>query len=94
MKTNKIESFFVEPVDPRQEARELAQEAICRFLLWVGDAPTTLHRGLRTSVALYCLRPDLLNHATLEDLGDTVGCTRQAIHQLVRSFRNSTGIET
>ena len=89
---NHPDSFFTDPVDPRQEARELAREAICRFLLWTGDAPTMADRGLRTSVALYCLRPDLVDGATLEELGDPLGCTRQAVHQLATSFRKSIGL--
>lgn len=90
--TNNPDSFFTEPADPSQTGHELAREAICRFLLWTGDAPTLADRGLRTSVALYCLRPDLVNGATLEELGQPLGRTRQAVHQLAASFRESIGL--
>ena len=90
--TTNIDSFFSEPPDSRQEARELTLEAISRFLIWTGDAPTLADRGLRTSVALYCLRPDLVEGVTLEELGLTIGCTRQAVHQLASSFRRAIGL--
>ncbi len=90
MKTNS-DSFFAEPVDPRVEARALALEVICRLLLWMADAPTLEDRGLRTSVALYCVRPDLLDGATLEQIGEQTGRTRQHVHNLVESFRAATG---
>ena len=92
MKTNS-DSFFIEPPDPRAEARELALEAVCRLLIWMADAPTLEDRGLRTSVALYCIRPDLIDHVTLERIGDMAGRSRQAVHKLAGSFRLTTGFE-
>lgn len=92
MKT-KLDSFFIEPLDPRVEARELTLEAVCRLLLWMADAPTLEDRGLRTSVALYCVRPDLIDDATLERVGDLAGRTRQAVHKLADSFRLTTGFQ-
>jgi len=92
--TNHSELFFNEPADPNREAHELAREAICRFLLWTGDAPTLADRGLRTSVALYCLRPDLIQGATLEELGFPMGLTRQTVHRMVVSFRESFGLKS
>ena len=37
MKTNN-DSFFAEPVDPKQEARLLALEVVCRLLVWMAEA--------------------------------------------------------
>lgn len=91
MKTNP-DSFFTEPFDPRLEARALALEVVCRLLLWMADAPTLEDRGLRSSVVLYCVRPDLLDGATLEKLGELSGRTRQAVHQLADNFRDSIGL--
>ena len=91
MKTNS-DSFFAEPVDPRVEARALALEVICRLFLWMADAPTLEDRGLRTSVVLYCVRPDLVDGATLEKIGEQTGRTRQHVHKLADSFRLTTGI--
>ena len=85
-------SFFEEPVDPRHEARFLATEVLCRLLIWMADAPTLEDRGVRASVALYCVRPDLLDGATLEKIGNATGRTRQAIFKLVASFRGTTGL--
>lgn len=68
---NPPDSFFAEPLDPRREARAQALDFVCRLLIWMADAPTLEDRGLRTSVALYCMRPDLIDGATLERIGDT-----------------------
>ncbi len=89
---NQNDSFFAEQFDPRLEARALTLEAMCRLLLWQADAPTLEDRGLRTSVALYCIRPDLIDGATLEKIGDGTGRTRQWVHALADSFRNNLGL--
>lgn len=91
MKTND-DSFFADPVDPRVEARALALEVVCRLLLWMADAPTLEDRGLRTSVALYCVRPDLIDGETLEKIGEQTGCTHQWVHKLSDGFRLTTGL--
>ena len=91
---NNPDSFFEEPLVPKVEARELALEVICRLLLWLADAPTLEDRGLRVTVALFCVRPDLINGATLEEVGELAGRTRQAVHKLVESFRSATGFES
>jgi len=88
----KNNSFFVEPIDPRHEARALALEVICRLLLWMADEPSIEDRGLRTSVALYCIRPDLIDGETLARIGDRSGRTRQHVHKLADSFRRTTGL--
>ena len=85
--------FFAEPVDPRHEARELALEVICRLLIWIADGSTFDDRGLRASVALYCVRPDLINGQTLEKIGSHSGRTRQHVHKLAESFRCTTGLD-
>lgn len=92
MKLNHDAAFFAEPLDPRHEARALALEAIYRVLLWMADAPSLEDRGLRTSVALYCISPDLVDGATLEHIGELSGRTRQAVHQLADDFRGSVGL--
>ncbi len=91
MKTND-DSFFSEPVDPQNEARALALEVICRLFIWVAEGTTLEERGLRGTVALYCVRPDLIDQATLEEVGNVSGRSRQAVHQLADSFRTTTGL--
>ena len=94
MKTND-DHFFALPVDPRLEARAMLLEGFSRLLIWMADAPTVEERGVRASVALYCVRPDLLGPIdTLETLGEFAGETFQAIHKLVEDFRLTTGIES
>ena len=91
---NNTDSFFVEVLDSRQEARALTLEAICRLLIWMADEPSIEDRGLRTSVALYCIRPDLIDGETLARIGDGSGRTRQHIHKLAVSFRHTTGLKS
>ena len=94
MKNNTDQSFFSEPVDPRIEARALALEVICRLLIWIADAATVEARGLRATVALYCIRPDLLNGVTLEKIGEASGLSRQGVFKLAADFRETTGLQS
>lgn len=92
MKTNTTDdSFFAAPFDPHAEARALALEVLCRQFIWMAEGPNLEERGLRATVALYCVRPDLIDNATLEEIGDRAGRSRQAVHKLADSFRHSTG---
>ena len=93
MKTND-DSFFAEPFDPQHEARELALEALRRLLIWMAEGANLEERGLRATVALYCVRPDLIDRVTLEEIGDRSGRSRQAVHKLADSFRLTTGLES
>lgn len=92
---NHDDHFFALPADPRLEARAMLLEGFSRLLIWMADAPSLEERGVRASVALYCVRPDLLGSiATLEALGEFVGETFQAIHKLAEDFRLTTGLES
>ena len=91
MKTND-NSFFSEPVDPTHEARFLASEVVCRLLIWMSEAASLEERGVRATVALYCVRPDLITEATLEEIGHVAGRSKQAVHQMANSFRETTGL--
>lgn len=93
-KQNEPDPFFAEPADPRVEARTQASEAICCLLIWMADAPTLEDRGLRATVALYCIRPDLIGGATLEEIGSLSGRSRQAVHKIAKNFRVSTGLKS
>jgi hypothetical protein len=80
--TSPLETF-----DPRREGRAIAIEVIRRLTVWIVDAPTSGSRGLRATVVLYCIRPDLIGGATLEEIGHSAGCTRQLVHKLATDFR-------
>lgn len=92
MKNNES-TFFAEPLDYKKEARDSVISVICRVFLWITDAPTLADRGLRATVVLYCVRPDLINGNTLEGVADQAGYTRQLVHQLVCRFRRHTGLK-
>lgn len=87
------ETFFVDPNEPQQQARTMASDVICRLLIWMADGRTLEDRGLRACVALYCIRPDLVDDMTLEEIGDLAGCSRQAVHKLATGFRQTTGLD-
>ncbi len=89
---NNDNSFFAEPDDVRQDARFLASEAVTRLLIWVAEGASLEERGVRATVALYCLRRDLIGEATMEEIGHGGGRSRQAVHQLADSFRETTGL--
>lgn len=93
MKTND-DSFFTDPVDPKAEARTLALEVVCRLLIWMAEGTSLEERGVRSTVALWCVRPDLIGETTLEEIGHAAGRSRQAVHQLADSFRATTGLES
>ncbi len=75
----------VEP--PGSEDRELATEALRRVLLWIADAPTLHDRGFRATVALKCLRPDLIKWAPFEKIGSDASKSRQYAHTLSKEFK-------
>lgn len=91
MNTSNLDPFFAESPDARTAARLIANAVLARLLIWQADAPTLEDRGLRTTVALYCVRPDLIAAATLEEIGDKTGRTKQWVHALADSFRHTTG---
>ena len=91
MKTND-DLFFAEPADPKQEARLLALEVVCRLLIFMAEGPSLEERGVRATVALWCVRPDLIDEATLEEIGHLAGRSRQAVHQMADNFRATTGL--
>ena len=91
MKTEHLDPFFAEETDACASARAISRAVLARLLIWQADAPTLEDRGLRTTVALYCVRPDLIHAVTLEEIGDATGRTKQWVHALADSFRLTTG---
>jgi hypothetical protein len=90
MKTNE-DSFFAAPIDPKQEARFLTTEVISRLFIWMTEGTSLEERGVRATVVLYCVRPDLIKENTLEEIGHVAGRSKQAVYQLAESFRETTG---
>jgi hypothetical protein len=92
--STEAESFFTKPVEPCQEALAMASEVIPRLLIWMADGRTLEDRGLRARVALYCIRPDLIDGATLDRIGVLAECSRQAVQKLASEFRQTTGLQS
>lgn len=88
------ENFFSEeptgdPTPASLNAR--ASLVIGRVFQWVADGRTLDECGFRSIVALACVRPDLFDGATLEELGLRAGRQRQAVWKLQQDFRKTTG---
>lgn len=75
----------------RELAHDLAAEVIRRTLIWIADAPTMIDRGLRATVALHCLRPDLIGGPPLECIGDEAARSKQYVHALAKEFKLVVG---
>lgn len=66
-------------------------EVICRLFIWMAEGASLEERGVRATVVLWCVRPDLISEVTLEEIGDAAGRSKQAVHHLADSFREATG---
>ena len=86
------DAFFAEEADLTLEARKQALEVITRLLIWIAEADGMRVRGLRATIALHCVRPDLIGGITLEKIGDDAGISKQAAHKLAREFRLGMGL--
>lgn len=86
------DAFFADETDPAREARAQALEVITRLLIWIAESGDMRSRGFRATIALYCVRPDLIGGITLEKIGGMAGATKQAAHKLAREFRLSMGL--
>jgi hypothetical protein len=86
------DAFFAEEADITLEARKQMLEVITRLLIWIAEADGMRVRGLRATIALHCVRPDLIGSITLEKIGDDAGISKQAAHKLAREFRLGMGL--
>lgn len=64
-----------------------------RILIWLSEGQTVQEIGQRCLACLYVMRPDLVGHATLEQIGLKSQTTRAAIDKYVTDFRDMFGIE-
>jgi len=81
--------FFAEQSDIRAEARTQAVEAMTRLFVWIAEGGDISQFGLRSMVALYCVRPDLIAGASLEKIGVMGGFATQTVHKLAKDFRRN-----
>lgn len=91
-------SYEAHPVDEMEPLEEggmihISDAALimARFFSWISEGSLLSEWGTRAMAAIYCVRPDLLNGMTLEQIGKKSGKTRQAIDKHVLSFRDSFG---
>ena len=81
----------IEPLAPAGDSNTRACEALSRTFIWIADAGTLEQIGLRATVVLHTVREDLIEGATLEEIGHRAGCTRQAVENLLADFRATLG---
>jgi len=77
---------FLEPLPNGHKSPRRTCEVLSR-------SSTLEQVGLRATVVLYCIRPDLIGGQSLEEIGLQAGCTRQAVKHLVADFRYTFGWE-
>ena len=87
-----IPPCLLEPEEVERAGRAVALETIARVLIWTAESRTYTDRGVRATVMLYCIRPDFIGEKTLEEIGDDIGCSRQAVHKLAKNFRETIGL--
>ena len=83
----------VEPLSNGNESPQRTCDVLSRTFAWVADGSTPEQAGLRATMVLYCIRPDLIGGQSLEEIGLQAGCTRQAVKHLVADFRYTFGWE-
>lgn len=88
------DAFFAAEMAIATEVRAQTVEAVSRILFWIAEAGSIQNRGVRATIMLYCVRPDLIGGVTLERIGDDAGMTRQATHKLAQEFRLSMGFSS
>jgi len=84
---------FFEPLPNSNKSPRRTCEVLSRTFVWVADGSTLEQVGLRATVVLYCVRPDLISGQSLEEIGLQAGCTRQAVEHLAADFRYTLGWE-
>ena len=90
--TTPDEKFFADEIIIANEARRQALEVITRVLIWIVEGANAPSRETRATIAIYCVRPDLIGSPTLEQIGHAAGISGQAAHKLARDFRVSMGL--
>ena len=84
---------FLEPLPNGNNSPRQTCEVLSRTFVWIADGSTLEQVGLRATVVLYCIRPDLIGGQSLEEISLRAGCTRQAVEHLVADFRYTLGWE-
>ena len=84
---------LIEPKEVEENTERLkALQFVDSFLSWISDSRTLRNRGLRCTAAVWAIRPELFDSATLEKLAIDADCDPQAIHRLAKDFRQTLGI--
>ena len=84
---------FLELLPNGNESPRRICEVLSRTLVWIADGSTLEQVGLRATVVLYCIRPNLIGGQSLEEIGLRAGCTWQAVEHLVADFCYTLGWE-
>lgn len=84
-----IDPFFAEPLDPGATIRNQTLDAVSRLMVWLAEAPDNARRGVRATVALYCLRPELAGRDAVRQLARHLPDSTRGVRDLARHFAGS-----
>lgn len=84
---------FLEPRLSKEEITREVCDVLRRVFGWVAEADSAAALGLRASVALHCVRPELADRDSLNGLGREADCARQEIDTLIAGFRQTIGLQ-
>lgn len=73
----------VDSIEPLPEENSDQSAALAHALVWLVQSVKLSERGLRSTVAAHCLRPDLVDKASLQQAGIGAGFTPKEIGALV-----------
>ena len=90
--TSSDAAFFAEETDIANEARRQAVEVITRVLIWIAEGANAPSREARATIALYCVRPDLIESPTLAQIGHAAGISEAAACKLAHDFHAGMGL--
>ena len=82
---------FLEPLPHADESAQRTCEALSRTFMWIADGDSLDQKGLRATIVLYCVRADLLDGISLEDIGFRAGCSTDEVENLVSDFCHAIG---
>ena len=84
--------YFDDPVEEPPDARAQAVNVMTRFLIWVAEGRDAKQRGVRATVALYCLRHDLIDGASLRKIAAMGDYSVTLVWLWAKDFRSTMGL--
>lgn len=84
---------IIEPLSPSETSIQRACEVLSRTFGWVADGRTVEQKGLRACVVLFCVREDLIDLVTLEEIAELAGFPQPIVDGLITDFCRAIGCQ-